>query len=123
LELLVELGGGLFRERRAVGYEYRRGEPVVLGLGEHVRREPGRVRCPVRDYEYLARPGYHIYRHLAEHLALRLRDEGVAGADYLVHPGYGLRPVSQGRTGPRPADAEHPVHSRDLRRSEDGRAD
>ena len=62
----------------AVRDEDGRGEPVVLGLREHVRGEPHGVRGPVRDDEYLARTGYHVYGHLAEDLALRLRDEGVA---------------------------------------------
>ena len=57
--------------------EYRCGEPVVLSLGVRMPRARPGSAVPSATMEYLARPGYHVYRHLAEHLALRLRDKGV----------------------------------------------
>ena len=91
---------------------------VVLGLAQQVGGHPGGVGLAVGDDEYLARPGYHVYGHLAEDLALGLRDEGVAGADDLVHLRYRLGAVGERGHGLGPAHAEDAADARNLRRGE-----
>ena len=59
---------------------------IVLGLGEQIGGDPGRVVLSVGDHHHLGRPCHHVDADLAVDLALGGGDIGVAGADDL---GYG----------------------------------
>ncbi len=92
-------------EGRIVGDEDRLGGGVVLGLGEQVGGDPGRVVLGVGDDHDLGRAGHHVDADLAEHLALGRGHIGVAGADDLDHRLDGLRAEGERGDGLRAADA------------------
>mmetsp|Transcript_16801 Transcript_16801/g.67793 ORF Transcript_16801/g.67793 Transcript_16801/m.67793 type:complete len:407 (+) Transcript_16801:1705-2925(+) len=134
-ELLVELlvdarddrqRGGLLRFRfrpAAVGRRREGGEDgsrddVVLGLGEEVGRDDGRVGGFVGDDQHLGRPGEHVDADARLDRADRLggRDPLVAGpADDVGARDVGERADGERRDGVRAAELEEVVGARDVR--------
>ena len=68
---------------------------VVLGLGEQVGGDPGRIVVAVGDHHHLRRARHHVDADLAEHLALGGGDIGIAGADDLGDGRDALGAVSE----------------------------
>jgi len=80
---------------------------VVLGLGEEIHGEPLGRRCAIADDQDLRGTGEHVDTDFAEHLALRLRDVHIAGANDLVHArnGFGaIRKRTHGMGAPQRDD-------------------
>ncbi len=92
-------------ERRVVGDQDRLGGGVVLGLGEQVGGDPGRVVGGVGDDHDLGGAGQGVDADDAVEPALGGGDVGVAGADDLVHRPDRPGAEGQRRAGLRPADA------------------
>ena len=88
----------------------------MLRLTEQISRDIAWIGFFIRDDQYLARARDHVDGNGAEHLLLRFRDKGVAGADDLVDLRDRFRAVSQRRDRLRAADLEDLIHARDGRR-------
>ncbi len=78
-------------QRRVVGDQDGLRALVVLGLRQQVDGDAARVGGAVGQDHHLGRPGDAVDADAAEHLALGLRDIGVAGADDAVHRGDASR--------------------------------
>ncbi len=101
----------------------RLGALVVLGLGEEVGGDPGRIGAGVGNDENLRGAGDHVDPDATEYLALGLGDVGVAGADDLVDRGDGGRAVGQRRDRLRPAHPIDLVDAGDVGGRQDERID
>src|SRR5690349_23835664 len=82
----------------------------MLGLREEVHRDPVRLGPAVADDEDLRRSRDHVDADLAEHLALRGSDIGVARADDLVDARHALR--AEGEHGDRSEEHTSELQSR-----------
>ena len=104
-ELGVERGADGVEQRSVIGDEADDAVGTVFGLGEQVGGDPGGMR-PVRvgEDEDFARAGELVDGHGTEHLAFRLDDVGVAGAEDFDDGLDGLRAVGEGGDGLRTAD-------------------
>jgi len=111
------------RATRKSGVQQHGGGRIVLGLAEQIGRDESRIGFRVGDDEHLARPGEHVERDFAVHLALGQRDEDVSGADDFVHAADGLRPVGERRDRMGAADAIDLGHSQAARGGERLRPD
>ncbi len=114
LQLLGEGAAEGFDQGGVVGDGDRAGEDVVLGLGEQVGGDEGRVGAVVGEDQDLAGAGDAVDVDEPEDLALGGGDVGVAGADDLVDAGdlAGAERGGGDRLGA--ADGEDPVDAGEL---------
>ncbi|EAU67501.1 conserved hypothetical protein [Stigmatella aurantiaca DW4/3-1] len=98
------------RQRHATGVR------IVLGLGQHLAGHGFGIRRAIRHDEDLTGPRGSIDGHRVHHLELGGGDIGVAGTHDAIHPGHTLGAIGHGGHGPRPAQGEDPVRSRQQRR-------
>jgi hypothetical protein len=95
----------------------------VLGLGEKVRGDPGRIVVAVRDHHDLRGARHHVDADLAIDLALCRGDIGVAGADDLGDGRDGFGAVGERGDGLCPADPIDLVHAGKLGRHQHQRVE
>ena len=100
----VERGADGVEQRGVVGDEADDAVRAVFGLGEQVGGDPFGAAGAVGEDEDFARAGELVHGHGAEHLAFRLDDVGVAGAEDFDDGRDGLRAVGEGGDGLRAAD-------------------
>ncbi len=83
----------------------------MLGLGEQVGGDVGRVAAAVVDHQDFARPGNHVDADLTEDQLLGSCHVNVARPGDFVHFRNGGGAVGQGRNCLGPADAEDTVNA------------
>ncbi|AVC45701.1 hypothetical protein RLV_1852 (plasmid) [Rhizobium leguminosarum bv. viciae] len=109
LQLFLDFDENSFSEIAVGSNDTNSRTNIVLGLGKQIRGNRECICRFISDDKNFAWPGELVDTHLAEYLALRFVDEGVAWTDNLVDRWDRLSAICHGGDGLRATNAEDSV--------------